>query len=217
VPLLRHERTRRSTWPRIAGASAPARPPRLPGTALRHGAFGAGSDRPGPDVASPLLVRPVLRARRPARWRLSTTRRDCGTTWSVRPPPRPPTPRDLPRPLPRGRPSRSTSTPCATGQEVWIGGIMQARQEEPDPLRRLGLRASSALPGPTCWGGSAGDRRDRPRPGRRRPPQRPVRRRRRRAVRDRGQPRASRTGALRLQGHGPAAGQAGLPDHARRP
>ena len=103
------------------------------------------------------------------------------------------------------------------GEEVWIGGIMQHVEE-------AGIHSgdSACVLPPHSLGHEmldeirARDDRHRARPGRRRAHERPVRRPRRRALRDRGQPARLAHRALRLQGDRRAAGQARLPDHARR-
>ena len=104
------------------------------------------------------------------------------------------------------------------GDDVWIAGIMQHVEEAGIhsgdsacvlPPHTLGDEMLDADP--------RTDDRDRPRARRRRPAQRPVRDPRRRpAVCDRGQPAGVADGAVRLQGDRAAAGQARLPDHARR-
>ena len=103
------------------------------------------------------------------------------------------------------------------GAEVWIGGIMQHVEEAGIhsgdsacvlPPHSLGEEMLDADPRRHARA-RAGDRR-------RRADQRAVRRPRRRAVRDRGQPARLAHRAVRLQGGRAAAGQARLPDHARR-
>ena len=103
------------------------------------------------------------------------------------------------------------------GEDVWIGGIMQHVEE-------AGIHSgdSACVLPPHSLGGEMLDQirehdaRDRARARRRRPAQRPVRRPRRRPLRDRGQPARVADRAVRLQGDRRAAGQDGLPDHARR-
>ena len=103
------------------------------------------------------------------------------------------------------------------GEDVWIGGIMQHVEE-------AGIHSGdSACVLPPHSLGHRDARRDppglaRPRAGARRgrPDQHPVRRLRRGPVRDRGQPARVADGPVRVQGHRPAAGQAGLPRDAGR-
>ncbi len=103
------------------------------------------------------------------------------------------------------------------GREAWIGGIMQHVEE-------AGIHSgdSACVLPPHSLGEEmleqirSGHARARARDRRRRADQRAVRRPRGRAVRDRGQPARLAHGAVRLQGGRPAAGQARLPDHARR-
>ena len=104
------------------------------------------------------------------------------------------------------------------GDDVWIAGIMQHVEEAGIhsgdsacvlPPHTLGDEMLDADP--------RTDDRDRPRARRRRPAQRAVRDPRRRpAVRDRSQSTGVADGAVRLEGDRAAAGQARLPDHARR-
>ena len=104
------------------------------------------------------------------------------------------------------------------GETVWIGGIMQHVEE-------AGIHSgdSACVLPPHTLGGDMLDRireqtdRDRQGAGRRRAAQRAVRDPRRRPpVRHRGQPACVAHRAVRLQGDRAAAGQARLPDPARR-
>ena len=103
------------------------------------------------------------------------------------------------------------------GEDVWIGGIMQHVEEAGIhsgdsacvlPPHSLGHEMLDEIRAATA-GIALGL-------GRRRAHERPVRRPRRRALRDRGQPARLAHRALRVQGDRHAAGQARLPDHARR-
>ena len=103
------------------------------------------------------------------------------------------------------------------GEDVWIGGIMQHVEEAGIhsgdsacvlPPHSLGHEMLDEIRAATA-GIALGL-------GRRRAHERPVRRPRRRALRDRGQPARLAHRALRVQGDRGAAGQARLPDHARR-
>ena len=79
-----------------------------------------------PEVGFPLLVRPELRARRPGDGDRLQRRRACRITWSVSG--RRPAPPSISTASWRTR-SRSTSTRCATARSVWIAGIMQHVEE----------------------------------------------------------------------------------------
>ena len=124
--------------------------------------------------------------------------------------------RDLPRPLPRER-DRGRRRRDLRRRGRLDRRDHAARRGGRHPLRRLGLRAAAALARRRdARGDPPRDARHRARARHRRADQRPVRRARRGPVRDRGQPARLAHGAVRLQGDGPAAGQARLPGHARR-
>ena len=130
--------------------------------------------------------------------------------------PRPEPAEHLPRPLPRER-HRGRCRRAVRRR----GGVDRrdhaARRGGRRALRRQRVRAAAAL---ARRGDARADprrhARDRARDRRRRADQRPVRGPRRRAVRDRGQPARLAHGAVRLEGGRRAAGEARLPDHARR-
>ena len=195
-----------------------ARPPRLRGAAVRDGARRSTRRSSAADeVGFPLLVRPSLRARRPGDGDRLLARR----------------PRRLPRPRGAGATataarssstaswrtrSRSTSTRCATASDVWIGGIMQHVEE-------AGIHSgdSACVLPPHSLGREMLDRDPRqPREGIALGlgvvglinVQYAVHARR--ALRHRGQPARVADRAVRLQGDRRAAGQDGLPAHARR-
>ncbi len=123
---------------------------------------------------------------------------------------------DLPRPLPRGL-DRGGCRRAVRRDRRLDRGDHAARRGGRDPLRRFRLRAAPAR----ARRGDAGpdrraDGRDRQGPRGGRPDERPVRDPRRGGpARDRGQPARLADGSVRLQGDRAAAGQAGLPDHAR--
>ena len=187
-------------------------PPYATARGVERGARGAR------DVGFPLLVRPELRARRPrdgdrllrrrpARLPARATRRAATGTGA----------RSSSTASSRTR-SRSTSTRCATARTSGSAGSCSTSRR---PAIHSGDRACVLPPH------SLGARDARPRSAsatrgialgarRRRAAQRPVRGPRRRALRDRGQPARVADGAVRLEGDRHAAGQDGLPDHARR-
>ena len=113
--------------------------------------------------------------------------------------------------------SRSTSTRSATAARSGSAGSCSTS-------RRPGVHSgdSACVLPPHSLGEEmleqirSGDPGDRARARRRRAAERAVRGPRRRALRDRGQPARLAHGAVRLQGHRPAAREARLPDHARR-
>ena len=212
-PRHQHRRDRPRRGPlAVRGAAGPAR---LQRPAVRHrDAAPKQALAAAPERRLPAAGAPQLRARRPRDGDRLRRRRPAG----------------LPAPgRGRGRRapststaswrtrSRSTSTPCATARRL-DRRDHAARRGGRDPLRRLGLRAAAAHAGRgDARPDPRADDRDRPGARRRRAAQRPVRDPRRRpAVRDRGQPARVAHGAVRLQGDRPAAGQARLPDPARR-
>ena len=102
------------------------------------------------------------------------------------------------------------------GDDVWIAGIMQHVEEAgstPGTRPACCPRTRSA---PRCCSGSASRPPESPGRSGRGTAQRAVRDSRRRPVRDRGQPACVPDGAVRVQGDRPAAGEARVPDHARR-
>ena len=103
------------------------------------------------------------------------------------------------------------------GEDVWIGGIMQHVEEAGIHSGDSRLRAAAAHLGTEMLRRDPqATTRPRARARRGRPDQHPVRRLRRRPVRHRGQPARVADRPVRLQGDGPAAGQARLPRDARR-
>lgn len=96
------------------------------------------------------------------------------------------------------------------GEELYLGGVMEHIEEAGDPLRRLGVRPAADHAGRLRHQADPrGHRGHRPRGGRARPAERPVRHGLQRAVRPGGQPEGQPYGAVRVQGDGGAAGQGG--------
>ena len=213
----RHARRRRSTWPRTAGASArcsTGSATRRPPYATAHSAEEALAV--APRVGFPLLVRPsyVLGGR------AMEIVYDAAGLERL--------PARVARVLADGREifldrfledaiEVDVDALC-DGEDVWIGGVMQHVEEAGIhsgdsacvlPPHSLGARDARARSREPTRRLALGARR-------RRAAQRPVRGARRRPLRDRGQPARLAHRAVRLQGDRRAAGQARLPDDARR-
>ena len=207
---------RRSTWPRSAARSAGCW--RRPGCrAPKHGIAISFAEAQGDRRRDrlPGAGAPVATCSAGAAWRSSTTSRSLADYIER---PRGP---DLRAPG-AGRPVPRRRDRDRRRRAVRRRGAVPRRRDGAHrggrhPLRRLGLRAAADHPRRLRHRADPHlDRGDRP--GRRGagPAQRPVRARRGRPLRARGQPAGLAHRAVRLQGHGGAAGQGGRPDHARR-
>ena len=218
VRLLGHERRRDRHRRGPRPLRRAARPPRLPGAALRDRAHRRGGARRRAAASASRCWCARATCSAGARWRSSTRREDLERL-----------PASATRRAADGREifldhflenaiEVDVDALC-DGREVWIGGIMQHVEE-------AGIHSGDSacvLPPHSLGDGDAradprADARHRARARRRRPAQRAVRGRAaaERAVRDRGQPARVAHRAVRLQGDRPAAREARLPDHARR-